>query len=42
MSREFLYILFPALVGVLFYYYWNNEDEDEDSDSNNRTDTCRF
>lgn len=32
MSREFLYILFPALVGFFFYYWWNNEDEDEDED----------
>ena len=34
MIKDYLYILFPALVGVLFYYYWNNEDEDEDGDSN--------
>lgn len=32
MSREFLYILLPALIGGLFayYWYWNREEEDDE------------
>ena len=32
MSREFLYILLPALISVLFAYYWNRNSEEEDDE----------